>query len=298
MSRISPLSFVYRIATRAAVLAAAVAAPLAGAADVFHSYAGWSHSSKAELERNGPQGEIAVNAYTFGLVEKGDWMEGLEGSYGLVWRLFDFDAAPGILLPEQLQSLSLDISAEIQLSPKWWVRGTVSPGVYAQELRFNSKAVNAPGTFLMTFAPNPELELLIGAGFNYFASHRVIPLAGLRWAISETWALSVGLPRTGLAYAPSERLLVHLGATAQGGSYRVQDFFALPDPDAPPATTLLDYREIRVGVTLDYAISEHLSINLDGGWVAHRRFEYFRREYRLSHQGGAAYGGISFTNRF
>ena len=61
--------------------------------------------------------------------------------------------------------------------------------------------------------------------------------------------------------------------------------------------TLLDYREIRVGVGATYGLNAGLSLELDGGTTVDRRFDYFDHGRKIKAE-DAPYLTLALRGRF
>ena len=142
---------------------------------------------------------------------------------------------------------------------------------------------------------------MFGLNVNPFSDNPVLPIVGVRWQFTPGWLFNLGFPRSGFTCKYSEQFSLSAGVSFQGGSFRVGR-----DPRANPlllpvgpslADTYLDYREIRAGLSLDYALTETMKLSFDFGAVTDRKFDWFDRNYRLDGDAGS-YFGLSLKGSF
>ncbi|HEY0947435.1 MAG TPA: hypothetical protein VGD81_19280, partial [Opitutaceae bacterium] len=89
-----------------------------------------------------------------------------------------------------------------------------------------------------------------------------------------------------------------LGASVQGGAFHTDD----PAVVSPPGhrslrDTEVTYREIRVGAGMRWPLTDACTLELEGGWMADRRFDYDDRDLTVKTD-DAAYGRIFVSTRF
>lgn len=263
--------------------------------------AGWSWSSKEDLSR-GPArvGEVAVQRYSLSVSGRSSLNAETGLLYGLAYTTNRLDASAGIL-PDELSEFSFNLGLTRQFSPAWSGATYLRPGFYGDFDDLDGDSFNTPVLATLAYSPARELTWLFGLNVNAFSDNPVLPILGVRWQFAPDWTFNVGFPRSGFTWKYSEQLSLQAGVAFQGGSFRVGR-----DPRAsslilPPAPSLsdtyLDYREVRVGLSADYALTETLKISLEAGAVTDRKFDWFDRNYRLDGDAGT-YLGFSIRGSF
>jgi hypothetical protein len=98
-------------------------------------------------------------------------------------------------------------------------------------------------------------------------------------------------------YKVREDIEVFGGGSFQGGG------FAFDDPQLRSSGTIslrdtyVDYREIRVGGGLRWNLGKAVALELEGGWVVDRRFDYYERSLEVKTD-GASFWHLGVTTRF
>jgi len=219
--------------------------------------------------------------------------------YGLSWSGYDFARSGVMAVPDQLQEISLGLGFAHRLNEQWRLMARVQPGLYGDLEGSAHDAFNAPAMLLATYARDRDLAWSFGLRVDPFSENEVLPFLGVNWRFAPRWEFTLGFPRAGFTYELTPALKLGLGATVQGGSFRIAE-----DPRPVSVTvgprlddTYLDYREIRVGLGADYRFNDSLSLGVEAGLIADQRFEYHERDFTLK-GGTAAFFMLSFTGRF
>lgn len=257
--------------------------------DFFVDYA-----AEGDIDRNGlALGEISVTSFGGGVrTFRPLNAQGRGIIVGLEWSEYQLDPQAGVPLPDQLRQIQLVAGLNYPINDRWTFGVYARPGLYSDFEDIGGDDVNMPTLFTFTYVQSPELIWLFGINLDLFSKNPVIPAIGLRWGFAPAWTFSLGFPRTGFAYAATDRLTLHMGASLAGGSFHVSERQANGLRD-----TLLDYREIRVGVSAEYAISATLKVELETGQSVDRNFDYFDRDYEIEGD-SAPYVRLSFGGKF
>jgi hypothetical protein len=166
------------------------------------------------------------------------------------------------------------------------------PSFSADSTHFSGKTFNLSGMMSIGRKVSPTLSWNLGVGASTRGQNKVLPVGGVHWDFSPDWTLSVGFPKTEIAYKLSESIRLNAGVKFQGGAYHI-------DKARGPGLgdTYLEYREFRVGGGIDYEISKPLSVSLDAGEAVSRKFDYYDRNYQLDGR-SAAYVNLGLRFRF
>jgi hypothetical protein len=128
---------------------------------------------------------------------------------------------------------------------------------------------------------------------------QLLPIAGVVWRFAPGWEAALAFPETGVSYQATPRLTYRAVVTFHGGDFRLE-----ADPRAPADRggvslddAWLEYREIRTGVAVEYAVSDALRVRADVGVVVDQRFDYFTRGVELAGD-SPAYFALAVVGRF
>lgn len=295
-------TFLRRTALPLALTLAAAAAPItprlgaqptpAGEIELQSSV---SYSAESDMKDQGPNaGELSVTGVTLNLKSSSTAGEHLVLGYGLDYEYYDLGTSGNVFpLPGELQAVALDLSATYSIDRQWSVTGSISPGFYTAGTRLDSDALNVPVLLLANWRYNAGWAFVFGVRYDSFSDNELLPFAGIRWQASPELTVTLGAPRSEIVYAYAEGREVYAGASFQGGSFYV-DSVAPALSSARLSDTKIDYREIRLGVGTRLNLRRGLGIELEGGWMLDRRFDYHERGREVKTD-GAPYvqGGLS-----
>jgi len=259
----------------------------------------FSHSaeSDADLPSRRDAGKLSVDVWSVSGKTTRMLRPGVFASAGGTWERFNVDATSALPVPKKLQGAALNLAGAMALDGDWMVSLTVSPGFYSAGSSPGMDGFNAPGLLLGTRKISPTFSLAVGLRFDAFSDNSVLPIAGFRWQPAPEWTVSVGAPRTEAVYKVREDIEVFGGGSFQGGG------FAFDDPQLRSSGTIslrdtyVDYREIRVGGGLRWNLGKAVALELEGGWVVDRRFDYYERSLEVKTD-GASFWHLEVTTRF
>lgn len=249
-----------------------------------------AYSSREDIAR-GPQtlGSLAVRTYGVSVAGRHAWDERTQLLYGVAVQQFDLDQddASNLPLPAQLAEFSLNLGVQRRIDAQWGAAVYLRPGFYGDFEEKLGQSFNVPALLLATYAQSRTLIWSFGVNANAFSDNPVLPIAGVRWQFAPAWTFSVGFPRSGFAYQATENLAVRASAGFAGGSFRVSRNVGSPAVGlARIANTYVDFREVRVGLGLDYSLGDRVTLSADVGAVTDRKFDYFDKNYRLDGDAG------------
>ena len=294
-------SHAFRFVLLAALSAISVRAQPASAtfrAGLLDSWSiGYSYSSNADLTRNGPTGDVAVNTFNISTSSRSPISKESLFVYGANFTNYELSSSPGTPLPDRLSEASLNLGVINRFSPAWAVSAFARPGFYGDFTRL-SDSFNVPVLALANYARTQNLVWSFGLRVDAFSETPVLPVAGVRWQFAPAWTFNLGFPQAGFVFKASPTSIWRAGVSFQGGSFRISDNLGTPAPGVKRlANTLMDYREVRAGIGADFTLPRGFSLNLDAGIVTDRQFDYYDRDYGLNGD-PAAYGAISLSAKF
>jgi hypothetical protein len=259
----------------------------------------------------GPPANRPANEYTFSIDSSGSadfenfagdasvtaWAAGVSHSFahgtqgarvfiGTEIKRHDISASAGTPLPDTLQSWTLNAAYLKPLNREWSVFVATKPGIFNDDSKASSDALNMPISVFARYSTRPELAWTFGVIGDFFNENPVIPVVGVDWRFSPGWRFNVGFPWIGVGREFGSKWEIRGGMQFQGGSYWVEQQVA-------PGIrgTLIDYREIRAAIDVVHQLSTHLEIILSVGTNVDRRFDYFDRGFELK---GETAGFVTF----
>jgi hypothetical protein len=206
-----------------------------------------------------------------------------------------FSSRPQI--PGTLQGVNAIIGLDTQLAEGWLVRLELAPGLYGTN-DLGGHTFNMPIVLGGTYIYSPELQFIFGVSVDWQRSYPVFPGGGIRWRFAPQWVLEASLPSPRLSYEVTQNLTLFAGAHLKGNSYRVSKNFGNIHGDPRLNKATVTYSELRTGGGVEWKISPEVRLSLEGGWMAHRQFNYHRADVRYRHDEGAPYGMVSLRAAF
>jgi hypothetical protein len=217
---------------------------------------------------------------------------------GLEWERFSFDFPDQTPLPNTLQSGSLILGLDTQLSDSILLRVEARPGFYGTN-DFEWSNFNAPFIAGGSYIYNPNLQFIAGVSVDVERKYPVLPGAGVRWKFAPQWVANVVLPAPRLEYEATKDLKFYVGGVFKGTSFRVSDNFG----DAHGRNTalnraVLSYSEVRTGVGMNWKLAFFLTLTAEAGYQPYRSFDFYRTDVRFHEDGSAPYGTISLHGAY
>lgn len=249
-----------------------------------------SYSSSAELKGDGGSAGDLSLFFANAKVGLGSFeIANGQLSYGVEGSLVSIDGETRSPLPDDLASGALSLSYATRISENRTVIAGTSLGQYGT-------GFNASGLALLQTKESDSLSWSVGALFDIQGKYPVLPIVGVVWQATPEITVRVGAPRAEIAYKLNPELSASFGVGAAGGTYRTGAAGRSASGKALDHTWV-DIREIRVGPGLAWRASDALSVRVEAGWVADRRFEFDDRDVTLRTE-DAAYAGLSGVFRF
>jgi len=260
---------------------------------------GGSYGQTSDLELNGTeQGESgSLNAFASYRLRL-DTGTPVSWEVGPEFDVFTFNPSPGVFIPDRAGSMAMALVVNWRMAEKWHLSVTARPGVYSDFTNLDLEDFNTPVLSVLTYQWNDRLTL--GAALSINARNRALPLiggVGLRWQMSERWALSLLFPRPRLEVAPNPQWRLWVGGEFKSGAYHLSENFGTRLGAPQLDSEFMEYREIRAGVGAEYQLGEHWRFRVDAGWLLDRRWDFDAVD--MTYDGkGAAYGQLAVNYRF
>lgn len=256
-------------------------------------------SYSAESDLDVPGTAVSVQSWQLGFGESIGLSDATRLRLGVEWTRHELDLSGPRWLPERLQSIAAPIGIVHRWDERWSLLANLQPRFASAGSSLSSAGFDVPVLALASYRANPELTWSFGFRYSDRSDVSLLPIAGVVWRFAPGWEAGLAFPETGLSYQATPRLTYRAVATFHGGDYRLET-----DPRAPADRNggslddaWLEYREIRTGVAVDYAVSDALRVRADVGVVVDQRFDYFTRGVELE-GGSPAYFTLALMGRF
>ena len=217
---------------------------------------------------------------------------------GLQWERFSFGLPANAPLPNTLQSGSLVLGLDTQLSDSILVRVEAQPGFYGTT-DFTSDNFNVPFIAGGTYIYSPNVQFIVGVSVDVDRKYPVIPSAGIRWKFARQWVANAVLPAPRLEFEASKTLTIYAGGLFKETNFRVQqDFADTHHLRSSLNGAVLTYSEVRAGVGADWKVTSFLTVTGEVGYQPYRSFDFYRADFRFHENGSAPYGTVSVHGSF
>lgn len=204
---------------------------------------------------------------------------------------YNFDAPAGSLVPDQLGSLALKVGWNRVIDRQWSLRAEADPGVYG------AGSFGAPFAFRAIYAVSRDLQWAIGVNYDWRSSNPLVGGVGVRWKFAPDWTLAFLIPAPRVEWAISKDLSLVAGFNLRGGTFKVADDFGRTRGRPAFDGQTVDYREITAVVGARWRLAEGTTLNLSGGYMTDRRFEFDDRNLLLNGDGAPSLQ-LSITSAF
>jgi hypothetical protein len=251
--------------------------PLAQEFTLGYSYVGGADGQRGNLNL----GNVQEHWNELKYVVSPEVSEGILFRVGPRWERFSFVPKSGVPVPDQLQSTSLIIGADIELSDSWLMRLEIEPGIYSDfdDISFND--LNAPVTMGFSYLVNPDFQWFFGFRANPRANYPVLPGAGFRWKFAEQWTLMFLVPKPRLEYDINKQFKAFVGLDIKGESYRTGNDFGNSAGLTRLNNAAVDYTEARGGAGVNWKVMPGFNVELEGGYAFYRRFDFHNADTQV-----------------
>ena len=216
---------------------------------------------------------------------------------GAEWEHFSFGLPSAAPLPDTLQGVSLILGVDLELF-NWLVRIEAQPGLYGATAGLNGKDFNVPWIIGGSYIVSPDLQWVLGLSFDADREWVVLPGIGLRWKMAEKWTLNAIPPNPRLEYALTPSCNLYAGGDFKDGTFRASDSFGNAHGRPRLDNAVVEYDEFRVGVGVDWKISDSFTFDAETGYMPYRDFDFHRAGAKYQTYSGAAYGQIALSAKF
>lgn len=214
---------------------------------------------------------------------------------GIAYDRFDFGATSAPV-PDHLQSVAAVIGIDYMHNDDVGAFIQIKPGIYT-ESNFDDAAFDVPITLGRIWVLQPDhLYFFTGANAAFLRGRfPVVPIAGLIWEPNDQWKVVGLLPEPRVIYSPNGHWDFWLGGELVGGAFRTDRNNAIVPARLNGAQ--VDYSEYRVGGGLIFSPTDNICIDLGGGYVLQRQFDFHRADVKFKTD-GAPYLRVEVKAKF
>jgi Domain of unknown function (DUF6268) len=194
--------------------------------------------------------------------------------FGGGWLGYFFYPDSRAPIPASLQAESLEIGADIQVSPAVLVRVAALPGIYSNAVDITGRDFNVPFEIAATYFYSTDLIFLAGIYVDVNADTPVFPVIGVHWKLSDKWVIEGMPPRPQVQYILSDSVTLFAGADLREETFVVDSRFGSSRGMPQLNNAILEYDEIRAGAGLTWKVNKNVNLDIEGGCTPYRRFDY------------------------
>ncbi|SDT86068.1 hypothetical protein SAMN05444156_0117 [Verrucomicrobium sp. GAS474] len=238
----------------------------------------YGYAAGSDLKKSGASGSLQEQsshfAYNLTVPLDAKWTT----RFGIAESRIDFGRPGGSPLPQNLQTTTLSLGAQYKIDDHWAAFGAIAPRLSLIDGwdRINSQEVQFGGAVGAVYIVNRDLVFTMGLGINPGNEDLpVMPLVGVHWVFAKDWTLDLGIPRTALSYQILPKLkLIPVMVGFDGGTFHTSKTYGNAFGQPGLNDKKLQYTEVRVGSGASYAFLPNLSLDLTGGVIAYRKFDF------------------------
>jgi hypothetical protein len=218
---------------------------------------------------------------------------------GVQWERYAFDtSSPVTPIPDAVEALNAVIGADIQLTSAVLVRVEAHPGVYGSFKHATPRLFNVPITIGASYFQSPDLIFIAGLSIDPNSDIPVIPAIGVHWKVSDRWLIEGVAPRPQLQFSLSDKITLFAGADLRTGTFRMDNEFGRSVHLEKLNNAILDYWEVRGGGGLTWEIWNGVKLDIEGGAVPYRQFNFYRADFKVISTEWAPYVRVGLSATF
>jgi hypothetical protein len=218
---------------------------------------------------------------------------------GIDWERFAFNSTNRQTpLPASVNALDAVIGGDIQLTSALLLRIEAHPGIYGSFNEVTGRDFNMPVRIGASYFQSTNLIYIAGLSIDVNSDWPVIPAVGVYWKVSDHWVINGVAPRPQLQYIVSDKLTLFAGADLQTATFRVDNEFGTSRGIPKLNHAILDFWEIRGGAGFTWAITKAIKLDLEGGAVPYRQFDFNRADFNMSSTSWSPYIRLGISASF
>jgi len=216
---------------------------------------------------------------------------------GIEWNRYGFLGAEELPVSDALHALIVPVAIDFRFSQRDLIRVQAAPGYYSDMDPLDDDDFNTPFAIGYAHIFSKRVQVGMGVSVNMWRQQRILGGGGFRWQLNRRWTLKFLMPRPQVEYKVSDTVNIWAGSDFRGDTYRVGHRFGTERGAPALNSALVDYQEIRAGAGLSWRIRPLLELNVEGGMLLDREFNFHKQEIR-STSGKAPYGSIRLRYLF
>ncbi len=261
--------------------------------DTAYSYVGDANTRGAGLK----SGEVDEQSANVKYVVSPQVNKDLLLRFGAEWQRFSFDAPNHSAVPRLLQQASGVLGFDYQVADEWLMRVEVEPGIYGDFENINWRDFDAPLVIGGIYLASADVQWFLGLRVDVRCEYPVLPVAGVRWKLSDEWTLNLMLPSPRVEYQVNDRLTLYAGAGIEAGTFATGETFGSDHGEPKLDGTIVDFLEFRLDAGASWKITPSVSVEAEAGYMPYREFDFFKPDLNVRSY-NAPFGQIACHARF
>lgn len=197
-------------------------------------------------------------------------------------HLFQDEHSP-IPIEDQFHNLSLQTGLGRRINDQWMIMGQIEGTLYKLK-EIESNDIGLSGGIMTLWNYRPHLKYIFGLMISPDSDLPVLPMIGMNWEISPHWTLQLMMPKPRIFYQFDPSLKFHFGGEMKTMNFRTSNDLGNTIGDRRYNDAFGVYRDIRLGIGLEYEINPIWNINVDTGYSVYRTIEYTRIDETVKYQ--------------
>jgi hypothetical protein len=218
---------------------------------------------------------------------------------GVQWERYAFDTNnPVTPIPDSIEAVNAVIGGDLQLTSAILLRVEAHPGVYGSFKHATPRLFNVPITIGASYFQSPDLIFIAGLSIDPNSDWPVIPAVGVHWKVSDRWLIEGIAPRPQVQFGLTDKITLFAGADLRTGTFRMDNQFGHSVRLEKLNNAILDYWEVRGGGGLTWTIWNGVKLDVEGGVVPYRQFNYSRANFKVISSDWAPYVRVGLSATF
>jgi len=261
--------------------------------DAVYSYVGDAHTRGANLK----SGEVDEQSADVKYVVSPQVNRDLLLRFGFEWQRFSFDVPDHVAVPRVLQQASGVLGFDYQIADEWLMRVETEPGIYGDFENINWRDFDSPLIIGCIYLASADVQWFLGLRVDVRCEYPVLPVAGVRWKLSDEWTLNFMLPSPRVEYQVNDRLTLYTGAGIEAGTFATGETFGSDHGERKLNGTIVDFLEFRLNAGFSWKLNPHVTVEAEAGHMPYREFDFFEPDLDVRSY-NAPYGQIACHARF
>jgi len=245
----------------------------------------------------GETGEVSEQSTSGRLLIEPEYDDGPIYRFGLGYQRYNFGLSKAAPLPDILEAENLVAGVDFNVE-SWLIRVEADPGLYGDGRSTGFRDFNVPFELGGSYIASDSVQWIVGLGIDFDRQFPVIPSVGIHWSVTDNWVIDGVLPTPRVEYDYNSDLTLYLGGDFDDGTYRVDRGLGDALGRRRLGNAIVEYDEIHVGGGLSWKASKAITLELEGGYLPYREFDFHRADTHYSNDDGAPYGRMSFNAQF